>query len=142
MRERDSFLRRIEERLSRVSGWLGERWRGEKASAGDLHARMETVRREIARARRSAGAAAHEDLTRVRATLDDLRADYDVPPPHYAFRRAELDAFRRHLQTAARLASVLSNVDDPGWDAASEEYERSWAEVERAFESEGDAASP
>jgi hypothetical protein len=142
MRERESFLRRMEERLARVSAWLAERRRGKKANAAGLHVRTETIRREIALLRRSAGAIAHQDLARVRASLDGLRADYDVPPPHYALRRAELDAFRRHLQTAARLASVLSNVDDPGWDAASEEYERSWAEVERAFESQGDAASP
>jgi hypothetical protein len=36
----------------------------------------------------------------------------------------------------------LANADAPGWNAANEEYERSWEEVERALEGQGDAASP
>ncbi len=139
MRERESFLRRLEERLSRVSGWLAERRRGGQASAGDLHGRTESVRRDISRALHSV---AQEDLARVRASLEAMRADYDVPPPHFALRRPELDAFRRYLETTARLEPVLSNLDAPSWEKAHEEYERAWGEVERAFEQQGDAASP
>ncbi len=142
MRERESFLRRMEERLSRMSGWLADRQTGEQPGAGDVHERAEALRRELARARRAVGEAAHEDLARVRATLKDLKADYDVPPPHFALRRAELEALRRHLHTTAQLVRDLSTADSPRWNAANEEYERSWAEVERAFESQGDAASP
>lgn len=144
MADHESFLRRMEERLTRVSGWLAERRRGPPGGQGpkDPQARLEAIRGEIARARRSVGKVVHDDLGHVRASLDGMKADYDLPLPQYALRRAELDALRRHVHTAARLARVLSNVDDPGWDAASEEYDRSWAEVERAFEAEGGAASP
>ncbi|HEX9400272.1 MAG TPA: hypothetical protein VF912_09200 [Anaeromyxobacter sp.] len=142
MRERESFLRRIEERLARMSGWLADRRSGEQLAAGDAHERTEALRRELVRARRAFGDAAHDDLARVRASLEALKADYDVPPPHFALRRAELEALRRHLHTTALLVRDLSTADSPGWNAANEEYERSWAEVERAFESQGDAASP
>jgi hypothetical protein len=143
MRERETFLRSMEHRLSRLAGWLGARRHGgEKGDERDLHARAEALREEIARARRAFGWAVHEDLARVRDSLDDMRSDYGVPPPHYALRREELDALRRHLHTTARLVKDLANADAPGWNAANEEYERSWEEVERAFEGQGDAASP
>ncbi len=143
MREHESFLRRLEETLSRISGWLAARRRGgEQAGTPGRHARIEALRREIAAARRAIAETTRADLARVRAELDDLKRDYDVPPPHTALTRAELEAFKRHLHTTARLLRDHSNLDSPGWDRAHEEYERSWAEVERAFESEGRSASP
>ncbi len=142
MRDRESFLRRVEERLARMSRWLADRRRGEQTLAGDLHGRTEALRRELARARQAFGGAAHEDLARVHAALEDMKSDYDAPTPHFALRRTELEAFRHHLHTTARLARELSTADSPGWNAANEEYERSWAELERAFEAEGDAAPP
>jgi hypothetical protein len=142
MRERESFLKRLEDRLSRVSGWLAQRRHGSGAGEDELHGRTEAIRREVARARRSAGETAREDLARVRKSLDDLRNDYDVPPPHYALRPEELQAFRRYLATVARLEPALSNLDDPRWDAAHDEYERAWAELESAFDREGPTASP
>jgi hypothetical protein len=36
----------------------------------------------------------------------------------------------------------MSTADNPNWDQAEEEYERSWEELERAFEAEGGTASP
>jgi hypothetical protein len=143
MREHESFLSRLEETLSRMSGWLAARRRGgQRAGTRDRHAPVEALRREIAEARRAIGETARADLARVRASLDDLKRDYDVPPPHTALSRAEFDAFRRHLHTTARLLPDLSTADNPNWDQANEEYERSWAEVERAFESEDRSASP
>jgi hypothetical protein len=143
MREHESFLRRLEEKLSRVSGWLAARQRGsEQAGTHHPHARIEALRREIAAARSAIAETTRADLARVRESVDDLKRDYDVPPPRTALSRAELEAFRRHLHTTARLLRDLSTADNPSWDQANEEYERSWAEVERAFESEGGSASP
>jgi hypothetical protein len=142
MRERESFLASVEQRLSRVAGWLAARRRGEGAGERDLHARTEALREELARARRAVGEAVHEDVARVRASLEDMKSDYDVPPPHYALHAEELEALRRHAHTTARLIPELASADSPRWDEANEEYERSWAEVERAFEEEGRAASP
>ena len=143
MREHESFLRRLEETLSRMSGWLAHRRRGgEQAGTRDRHAPVEALRREIAEARRAIAETTRVDLARVRANLDDLKRDYDVPPLHTALTRAELEAFRRHLHTTARLVLDLSTADSPTWDQANEQYERSWAEVERAFESQGGSASP
>ncbi len=113
MREHGSFLRRLEE----------------------------TFRRDLHQARRAVREAGRADLARARASVEDLKRDYDVPPPHTALTEAELKAFRRHLRTAARLMRELSNLDSPGWNEANEEYERSWADVERA-RSEGASASP
>jgi hypothetical protein len=143
MRERESFLRRVEEGLSRMSGWLAARQRGsEQDGAREPHARVEALRREIALARHAVAETAREDLARVHASLDDMKRDYDVPPPHVALRREELEAFRRHLHTTARLLRERATADSPNWERANEEYERSWADLERAFESEGGAASP
>jgi hypothetical protein len=142
MRAHDSFLGRLEETLSRASEWVVGRERGgEQRRSGGGHGRFEALRREIAEARRALRETSRADLARVRAGLDDLRADYDVPPPHTGLTRAELEAFRRHLHTTARLVRDLSTADSPRWNEADEEYERSWAEVERA-RSEGEPASP
>ena len=143
MREHESFLGRLEETLSRISGWLAaRRHAGEQGRTRNRNVPVESLRREVAEARRAVAETARADLARVRASLDDLKGDYDVPPPHTALTRAELEAFRRHLHTTARLVRDLSTADSPTWDQANEEYERSWEEVERAFESEGGSASP
>lgn len=143
MREHGGFLGRLEETLSRIGGRLAARGRGgERAGAGERRARLEALRRDVARARGAMTETARADLARVRASLQDLRHDYDVPPQHTALTRAELAAFRRHLRTTARLLGDLSNLDSPGWDRAHDEYARSWAEVERAFGSGGEPASP
>lgn len=143
MRERETFLGRIEDGLSRMSGWLAARQRGgEQAGASYAQARLHALRGEIAQARHGIAVTAREDLARARAALDDMRRDYDVPPLHTALSRAELEAFRRHLHTTARLLRERATADSPDWTQATEEYERSWAELERAFESERDAPSP
>lgn len=129
--------------MSRISSWLADRRRvGEQAPERDLHARVELLRRDISRARHAAAEAAHDALSSARASLDDMARDYEVPPARTALRREELVALRHHLQRTGRLLPFLSNLDDPGWSAAHEEYERSWDEVERTFEAEGGAASP
>jgi hypothetical protein len=139
MRERESFLKRLDERLSRMSGWLAERQRGDEKA---VHARLEALRRELADARRAVAETAKDDLARVHASLEDMRADYDVPPPNGSFTRAELEAFRRHLHTTARLLHDLSTADSPRWAAADEEYDRSWTELLNAVESKGGTTSP
>ncbi len=143
MRERESFLKRLEERLPRMAGWLVGRQRGEEdAGLARGRARIEALRREIADARRSIAESAKYDLARVRASLDDMKRDYDAPPPHTALSRAELEAFRRHLHTTARVLGDISNLDSPNWTEAYEEYERSWAELEHALGSKGGTAAP
>lgn len=140
--DRHGFLRQLEHRLSRVSGWIAARRRpGGQASEQDLHARVELLRRDISRARHAAADAAHDTVASARTTLDDMARDYEVPPPHTALRREELEALRRHLQHTGSLLPHLSNLDDPRWGAALEEYERSWDEVERAFEAKGGGAA-
>ncbi len=67
-----------------------------------------------------------------------MERDDEVPPPHGALRREEIQALRRHLRLTARLLPHISNLDDPGWGPAREEYERSWEEVGRAFEGGSD----
>jgi hypothetical protein len=41
---------------------------------------------------------------------------------------------RRHLRLTTTLLPHVSNLDDPGWGPAREEYERSWDEVHRAMQ--------
>ncbi len=141
MREHDSFLKRLEETFSRVSAWVAEHRGGEESGSHRGHARIEALRRELADARRAIRETSRADLARVRASVADLQRDYDVPPPHTALSRAELDALRRHLHVTARLLRDLSDVDSPRWNQAHDEYDRSWAEVERA-RTEGEPASP
>jgi hypothetical protein len=142
MRDRESVLRRLEERLSRVSGWLSERRHGGQPGAGDLPARTDALKSEVSRLRRSLGELAHEDLGRARASVEAMGEDYDVPPPRFGLQPQEAEAFRRYLAAVARLEPIISNLDDPRWDVAHEEYERAWDEMERAFVPEGPAASP
>jgi hypothetical protein len=142
-RDREGFLRQLEQRLARVSSWLAaRRHAGEQAHEQTLHARVELVRRDVSRARHAAGEAAHDAVASARAALDDMARDYEVPQARTSFRHEELEALKRHLQRTARLIPHLSNLDDPGWTAANAEYERSWDELERAFEGEGGAATP
>ncbi|ABS27496.1 hypothetical protein [Anaeromyxobacter sp. Fw109-5] len=137
-RDRERFLRKLDGRLSRVSSWLAARERGgEQMGDRDLRLRIETLRREISRARQALADAAHEGMARARAAVDDLARDYhdhDVAAPRAAPRREELAALRRHLQRTAMLVHHLANLDDPYWGRARQEYERSWTEVKRAFE--------
>jgi hypothetical protein len=143
MHARESFLGRLEDGLTRMSGWLAARRRGsDPAGFREQHARLEAARREVASARRAISERAHADLAHVRASFDDMKGDYDVPSPHVALSHEEREALRRHLHTTARLLRDRSNLDDPNWEPANEEYDRSWAELERAFEPEGSAASP
>ena len=141
MRGRESLLSRLDETFSKLSEWLTAHRGGGRSGPNVRPERVEALRRELAAARRELGGVARADLARVRASLADLSRDYDTPPPHTALRHAELEAFRRHLHTTARLVRDMSNLDSLAWDQASEEYERSWAEVEHAFESQGGSAA-
>ncbi|HYG69709.1 MAG TPA: hypothetical protein VD838_18685 [Anaeromyxobacteraceae bacterium] len=142
MREHEGLLTRLEGTLSRMSGWLLARRRAEPVASHARHERVEAFRLELAHLRRGVGETTRADVARVRAALDDLRRDYDVPPQRTGLTHAELEAFRRHLQVTSRLLRDLSNLDSPEWERAHEEYERSWAEVERAFEAQGESPSP
>jgi hypothetical protein len=142
--ERERFLRKLEDRLSRVSGWLADRERsGEQTADRDLVPRLEKLRREISGAREAFAEKAREDLARATATVDDMARDFpdpDVPPTPATPRRDEVEALQRHLHRTARLIHHVSNLDDPDWGPAHEEYERSWDDLMRAFE-EGDTHS-
>jgi hypothetical protein len=130
--ERDHLLGQVTDRLSRLSAWLaGRRRAGEQTP---LHSRIELLRQELSRARSATGREAHGVLARARASLDDMGRDYDAPPPHIALRREEVEALKRHLRLTARLLPHISNLDDPDWGPAHEEYERSWDELHRTFE--------
>jgi hypothetical protein len=142
-RDRQGFLRQLEDRLSRVSSWLHTgRHASEQAAERDLHARVELLRREITRVRHAASDSAQGALASARASLDDMARDYDVQQPRTSFSRPELELLRRHLHRTGALLPHLSNLDDPRWTPAHEEYERSWDAVERAFETEGTDAIP
>jgi hypothetical protein len=137
-RDRERFLRKIEGRLPHVSSWLAARERGgDQMGDVDLRLHLETLRREISRARQALADAAHEHLARARAAVDDLARDYhdsDVARPRAVPRREELEALRRHVERTALLVHYLANLDDPYWGRARQEYERSWGELRRAFE--------
>lgn len=141
-RVRDDWLRELEDRLGRVSTWLAGRRRAGEQVPDRLHARLQSVLRDISGARHAAAHDVHRAVTRARATLEDLDQDYDVPPGHVALRREELQALRSHLRLVAHLLPHVSNLDDPGWPAAHEDYERSWGEVQRVLDPEGGAARP
>src|SRR5689334_15627877 len=96
--ERHDFLRQLEDRLSHVSGWLARRRAGGQPP-GPLHTRIELLRREISRARRSTAADAHHVLERAQASLEDMERDDEAsPPPHGALEHDELQALKRHLR--------------------------------------------
>jgi hypothetical protein len=136
--QREHFLGRLEDRLSRLSGWLAGRRRAGEQAPGPLHSRVESRRREISRARRATGQEAHDVVARAQATVDDMERDDEAPPTHGPLRREELQALKRHLRLTVRLLPHISNLDDPRWGPAHEEYERSWDEIHRAFEGESD----
>jgi hypothetical protein len=144
MGERESFLNRVERGLSRISARLAARQHVQQAQAGapPHDTGTEALRSQIERARQAIRETAHEDLDRVLASVEGMKEDYGAPLQHSALRPGELEAFRRLMRTTARSLHDRSNLDTPDWDRANEEYDRSWADVERAFESEGDAASP
>ncbi|HET6414400.1 MAG TPA: hypothetical protein VFG53_20295 [Anaeromyxobacter sp.] len=140
--DRHELLRELEERLSRVSRWLaGRRPKGDQAWER-FQALLESVRRDITRARQAGAQEVREVAKSARASLDDMERDFEVPHVRSTFRGEELQALRRHMKLTARLLPHLSNLDDPGWRPAHEEYERSWDELRRAFEADGGAAAP
>ena len=141
-RVREGLLRELQERLTRVSTWLAGKWRAGEQVPERFHVRIESVLRDISGVRHAAADDVGNVLARARATLEDIDRDYEAPPGRVALRREELQVLRRHLQLTARLLPHLSNLDDPGWPTAHEEYERSWDEMRRAFEPGGDAAVP
>ncbi len=136
-RHRNEAARMVEDRLSRLSGWLAARRRVGEADVEQLHARVESLRRELSRAREVAAEEAHEALARARAALEDMERDHEVPLSRASLRREELDVLKRHFRLTAALLPHLSNLDDPRWGRAREQYERSWEEVHRAFEAQG-----
>jgi len=135
--DREELLRRIDDRLSSVSRWLAARRAADERRLERLRAVAESLRRDI---EKEIARPAHDELARVRAAVDGRETGDGVPPPPAALRREELDELMRHLQLTATLLPRLSNLDDPGWRPAHEEYERSWAEVRRAYEDRRGAA--
>lgn len=138
--DRHEFLRVLEDRVSRVQAWLAERRRAGEHDLERLRADLATFRQAVSQARSGAAQEAHDALAHARAALADMEGEYAVPPGSAALRREELDELMRHLQLTATLLPRLSNLDDPGWRPAHEEYERSWAQVRRAFEERRGAA--
>ncbi len=138
-RDRQEILRRLEGRLSTASRWLAARRLAGEQRIERLRADLESVRREI---RKKTAQSTHDALARARATVDEMEREDQVPQNQGPLRREELDALRRHLRVTVTLLPHVSNLDDPGWRAAHEEYERSWEEVHRAFEAQGGAAAP
>jgi hypothetical protein len=139
---REDFLRELEGRLAHLSTWLAGRRRAGEQVPDRLHARVQSVMGDIAGVRHAAANDVHHVVARARATLEDIDRDYEAPPSHVALRREEFQALRWHLRLVARLLPHVSNLDDPGWAAAHEEYERSWGEVRHALDPEGSAAAP
>ncbi len=133
-RNRQEILRRLEDRLSAVSSWLAARRNAGELHLEQLHARVDSVRRDVSRAGQGSAQSVHDALARARATVEDMERDYEVLPPHVTFRREELQALRRHLELTATLLPHLSNLDDPRWLPAHEENERSWDELHWVFE--------
>src|SRR5512138_1116665 len=121
----------VEDRLSAASRWLAARRHAHEAGLESARANLDRVRREL---REDAAQSVRDALARARATLDDMDRELDAPRTHATIRREELDAMRRHLRVTATLLPHLSNLDDPGWGPAHEEYERSWDEIRRAME--------
>ncbi len=131
LHDREELLRLLEDRLSTVSRWLAARRVAAERHVEELGAHLASARREI---RKDAAQSAHDALARTRATLDDMDREIDAPPGPATIRREELDAMRRHLRLTATLLPHVSNLDDPGWRSAREEYERSWEEIHLAME--------
>ena len=120
----------VEDRLSTASRWLAARRDAGEREVEQLRADLDSVGREI---RKDAAHSVHDALARARATLDDMDRELEAPRTHATIRRDELEAMRRHLRVTATLLPHLSNLDDPGWGPAHEEYERSWDEILRVM---------
>ena len=88
--------------------------------------------------RRATAEDAHDVVARAQASLEDMERDGEVPPPHGVLEREEVQALKRHLRLTARLLPHISNLDDPAWGPAHNEYERSWDELQRAFDGRSD----
>ncbi len=127
-RDRKELRWMLEDRLSTASRWLAARRDAGERELEELRAHLESVQREL---RKDAAQSVRDALARARATLDDMDREIDAPPGPAAIRREELEAMRRHLRVTATLLPHLSNLDDPGWGPAHEEYERSWDEILR-----------
>ncbi len=138
-RDTQELLWLIEDRLSALSRWLAARRAGGEQRLERLRAQLEATQRETWQETKQS---AHDALARARAALDDMEREDQVPQRRGPLRREELHALRRHLQVTATLLPHISNLDDPAWSAAHEEYERSWEEVHRALEAEDGAATP
>jgi hypothetical protein len=136
-RDREEILRRMEDRVSTVSGWLAARRAADERRLERLRAVADSLRRDI---EKEIARSAHDELARARASIDGTNTGAGAPPPPAALGREELDELMRHLQLTATLLPRLSNLDDPGWRPAHDEYERSWAEVRRAYEDRRGAA--
>ncbi len=118
----------VEDRLSTASRWLAARRDAGEREVEELRAHLESVRRDL---RTDAAQSVRDARARARATLDDMDRELEPPRTHATIRREELEAMRRHLRVTATLLPHLSNLDDPGWGPAHEEYERSWDEILR-----------
>ncbi len=129
-RDREELLWLIEDRLSTISRWLGARRVAGERHLETVRAHLESARREL---REDTRTSVRDALARARATLDDMDRELDAPPGPATLRREELDAMKRHLRLTATLLPHVSNLDDPGWRAAHDEYERSWDEIHRAM---------
>ncbi len=138
-RDAQELLWLIEDRLSTISRWLAARRVAGEQRLERLRAHVEARQRERWQETEQS---AHDAVARARAALEETEREDQVPPRHGPLRREELHALRRHLQVTATLLPRVSNLDDPAWKAAHEEYERSWEEVRRPLEAEDGAAAP
>ncbi len=129
--DREELLGLIEDRLSIASRWLSARRDAADRHLEPVRARLDFTRREL---RVDVARSIRHALARVHAKLEDLDRELDVPPAPATIRREELDAMRRHVRLTATLLPHVSNLDDPGWRSAREEYERSWEEIHLAME--------
>jgi hypothetical protein len=136
-RDRQQLLWLLEDRLSTVSRWLAARRVAGERHLEQLRAHLESVRREL---RWDTAQSVRDALARARVTVEAMERGSEAPPPHTAIRREELEALRRHIELTATLLPHVSNLDDPGWRPAYEQYERSWDELHRVLE--GRAAPP
>lgn len=132
--DRHEFLRVLEGRVSRVQDWLAERRHAGEHDLERLRARLSTLRQAVSQARQGTAQEAHDALAHARAALADIEGEYEGPPISGALGGEELRALRRNLRLTATLLPHLSNLDDPDWRRAHDDYDRSWDEVHRAFE--------
>ncbi len=129
--DREELLWLIEDRLSIASRWLAARRDAAERHLEPARARLEFTRREL---RVDVARSIRHALAHVHAMLEDVDRELDAPPAPATMRREELDAMRRHVRLTAKLLPQVSNLDDPGWVPAREEYERSWDEIHRVME--------